>query len=233
MSRDRIAENILKKTLDDRVIYKETEPTQVDGSEYFHKGQVLDSGDQKSVHPETVKPSQISEDHLEEIASETVKNLDKQMLDYNQEAAVESALVLTIRDFMGGLYDGKIDAENYLQLKGLVKKMKKIGTIRTASYYTSKLDKIANEIREMVVSGEISPDLGYELEHALDEVSDEIEKDVTASVFEDHQLKILKDTVKNPNKSLLGGPDADEAKKILKKKFKFTDKQISDLENKK
>lgn len=45
-----------------------------------------------------------------------------------------------------------------------------------------------------------------------------------------HQLKIMIDTVKNPNKGLLGGPDADEAKRILKQKFHYTDKQIADLE---
>lgn len=47
---------------------------------------------------------------------------------------------------------------------------------------------------------------------------------------EKHQLKILIDTVKNPDKGLLSGPDADEAKRILKEKYHYTDKQISDLE---
>lgn len=51
---------------------------------------------------------------------------------------------------------------------------------RTASYYTSKIDKIANEIRNMVVAGELSPEQGYELEYALDEVSDELEKHASA-----------------------------------------------------
>lgn len=50
-----------------------------------------------------------------------------------------------------------------------------------------------------------------------------------ASVPDQHQLKILKDTVINPMKSFLGGPNASEAEKILKTKFKFTDEQIKAL----
>lgn len=50
------------------------------------------------------------------------------------------------------------------------------------------------------------------------------------SVPDKHQLKILKDTVKNPSKGMfLGGPSAEEAEKILKKKFGFTDAQIKKL----
>ena len=49
-------------------------------------------------------------------------------------------------------------------------------------------------------------------------------------VADSHQLKILKDTVKNPSKGLfLGGPTAEEAEKILRSKFGFSDKQIQDL----
>lgn len=53
---------------------------------------------------------------------------------------------------------------------------------------------------------------------------------VVENATEKHQLKILIDTVKNPSKWLLGGPDANEAKRILKEKFHYTDKQIADLE---
>lgn len=49
------------------------------------------------------------------------------------------------------------------------------------------------------------------------------------SVPDQHQLKILKDTVRNPAKSFLGGPSAKEAEEILKKKFHFTDAQIQKL----
>lgn len=168
MSRDKIADNIVKA---------------LDGSAYFHKEQVLDSGDARPEREPYLTPSKISEDHLQEIAAEAAKILDKDLMAFNEEAAVESALELTIRDFSGGQYDGKVDAESFLKLKGLVMDRKKIGGFtmkRTASYYTSKIDKIANEIRNMVVAGELSPEQGYELEYALDEVSDELEKHASA-----------------------------------------------------
>jgi hypothetical protein len=50
-------------------------------------------------------------------------------------------------------------------------------------------------------------------------------------VADKHQLKILIDTVKNPMKGLLGGPDAKEAEHILRTKFKYTDAQIHKLKH--
>jgi len=51
-----------------------------------------------------------------------------------------------------------------------------------------------------------------------------------ASVPDTHQKKILIDTVKNPMKGkFLGGPSAEEAEKILRKKFGYTDDQIKKL----
>jgi len=44
-----------------------------------------------------------------------------------------------------------------------------------------------------------------------------------------HQEKIAKDTVKNPNKSLLGGPSPEEAEDILRNKFGYSDAQIEKL----
>ena len=50
------------------------------------------------------------------------------------------------------------------------------------------------------------------------------------SVPDKHQLRVLKDTVKNPLKGVfLGGPSAEESEKILRDKFGYTDKQISNL----
>ena len=49
-------------------------------------------------------------------------------------------------------------------------------------------------------------------------------------VYERHQLQISLSTVKNPLKVLLGGPSVDEAKRMLKEKFGYTDKEVSDLE---
>lgn len=45
-----------------------------------------------------------------------------------------------------------------------------------------------------------------------------------------NQLKVLVDTIKNPSKGMfLGGPSAEEAEAILKKKFGYTDMEISKL----
>ena len=50
------------------------------------------------------------------------------------------------------------------------------------------------------------------------------------SIPDKHQEKICKDTVKNPAKGMfLGGPSAEEAEKILRKKFGYTDAQIKKL----
>ncbi len=45
----------------------------------------------------------------------------------------------------------------------------------------------------------------------------------------DHQKKIAIDTVKNPDKGLLGGPDAEEAEKVLKDRYGYTDDMIAKL----
>ena len=56
---------------------------------------------------------------------------------------------------------------------------------------------------------------------------------IVSELFDDvgdkHQKKIAIDTVKNPSKSLLGGPSPEEAEKILKDKFGMSDKQIQKL----
>jgi hypothetical protein len=45
-----------------------------------------------------------------------------------------------------------------------------------------------------------------------------------------HQLKICKDTVRNPLKGMfLGGPSASEAEQILRDKFGYIDEQIQKL----
>lgn len=63
-----------------------------------------------------------------------------------------------------------------------------------------------------------------------DKILSAYDKILEASVADKHQLKILKDTVKNPAKGkFMGGPSAEEAEKILRSKFKFTDAQIKKL----
>jgi len=51
------------------------------------------------------------------------------------------------------------------------------------------------------------------------------------TVAEKHQLKILKDTIRNPMKALMGGPTEREAEKILKEQYGYTEKQIDKLRN--
>ena len=56
---------------------------------------------------------------------------------------------------------------------------------------------------------------------------------IISELFDDvgdkHQKKIAIDTVKNPSKSLLGGPSPEQAEKMLKDKFGMSDKQIQKL----
>jgi hypothetical protein len=49
------------------------------------------------------------------------------------------------------------------------------------------------------------------------------------NTFDKHQLKILVDTVRNPNRWLLGGVSESEAKQILKNKFNYSDQKIKSL----
>jgi len=44
-----------------------------------------------------------------------------------------------------------------------------------------------------------------------------------------YQLKILIDTVRNPDLWLLGGPNESEAKQILKSKFNYSDNEIKEI----
>jgi replicative DNA helicase len=68
---------------------------------------------------------------------------------------------------------------------------------KPASYYTSQIDKVANEIRSLVTAGELSPEDGYALELGLDEVSDEIEKEASA-LEHDADEKYMADFGKEP-----------------------------------
>lgn len=49
------------------------------------------------------------------------------------------------------------------------------------------------------------------------------------SLCDQHQLRVLRDTVRNPLKSLLGGPTLPEATLILKEKFGYTEKDLDQL----
>tara|TARA_Y100000401_G_scaffold94233_1_gene80705 strand:- start:446 stop:619 length:174 start_codon:yes stop_codon:yes gene_type:complete len=49
------------------------------------------------------------------------------------------------------------------------------------------------------------------------------------TTLDKHQLKILVDTVRNPDRWLLGGVSESEAKEILKSKFNYSDQKIKSL----
>lgn len=49
-------------------------------------------------------------------------------------------------------------------------------------------------------------------------------------ILDKHQLKILIDTVRNPNKWLLGGPNESQAVQILKTKFNYSDRKIKAIQ---
>jgi len=53
----------------------------------------------------------------------------------------------------------------------------------------------------------------------------------TMTVAEKHQLKILKDTIRNPAKALLGGPTEREAEQMLREQFGYTPNEIDKLRN--
>ena len=53
--------------------------------------------------------------------------------------------------------------------------------------------------------------------------------ELAEGIADNRQKKIAMDTLKNPKKSILGGPSPEEAEKILKKKFGMSDKQIAKL----
>lgn len=56
------------------------------------------------------------------------------------------------------------------------------------------------------------------------------EKKLPKNPADKHQLKIAINTVKNPMKGkFMGGPSAEEAEKILKDKFGYTDSEIKKL----
>ena len=49
------------------------------------------------------------------------------------------------------------------------------------------------------------------------------------NTLDKHQLKILVDTVRNPDTWLLGSVNESEAKQILKSKFNYSDNEIKEI----
>ncbi len=79
----------------------------------------------------------------------------------------------------------------------------------------------------------IQPDLKDEilkyLNSKYNEGLSEGKRKPQCTLADKRQKKIAIDTVKNPKKSLLGGPSAQEAEKILRDKFNYNDKMIAKL----
>lgn len=57
----------------------------------------------------------------------------------------------------------------------------------------------------------------------------EAKKPPRSNVADYNQHRIAVDTVKNPNKSMFGGPSAEESEEILRNKFGYTDQEINML----
>ena len=89
------------------------------------------------------------------------------------------------------------------------------------------------ELRDMIMVLDMDDDSKTSALTALDQVADDItileSKDGANTSDGKHQEKICRDTVRNPNKSMLGGPSPEEAEKTLKSKFGYSDEKISKL----
>jgi len=89
------------------------------------------------------------------------------------------------------------------------------------------------ELRDMIMVLDMEDDSKTSALTALDQVADDItvfeSKDGANTSDGMHQEKICRDTVKNPNKSMLGGPSPEEAEKTLRSKFGYSDDKISKL----
>ena len=89
------------------------------------------------------------------------------------------------------------------------------------------------ELRDMIMVLDMDDDSKTSALTALDQVADDItifeSKDGANTSDGKHQEKICRDTVRNPNKSMLGGPSPEEAEKTLRSKFGYSDDKISKL----
>jgi len=89
------------------------------------------------------------------------------------------------------------------------------------------------ELRDMIMVLDMDSDSKTSALTALGQVADDItifeSKDGANTSDGKHQEKICRDTVRNPNKSMLGGPSPEEAEKTLRSKFGYSDNQIAKL----
>jgi len=146
--------------------------------EYFNTKRVLDSGNtlRAEYRDPYVNPANVSLDDLVVLAKHASEVMDKQLMEYNFNAAKESAIELTLRSFANGKFDGKVDANGRNQIFNLMGSTKTGGIMnKTAKFYTERLDAIANQVRSLVANGKLHAKYGFQLEMALDKVSDALE----------------------------------------------------------
>lgn len=164
--REKIADKILKKAVDE-------------GRIYFHTHRVLEDGHDKMVLNSTWErykdPSNVTQDDLLLLAKHASEIVDKDLMDYNTLSAKHSAVELTIKTLGNGKYDGKINGDNFYKIVNLMN-LKTGGKMeKTAKYFTDRLDKVADHIRKLVRANMISPKNGFAMEMALDQISDDLE----------------------------------------------------------
>ena len=113
------------------------------------------------------------------------------------------------------------------------KKKKKVKEGHSNARHQAQTMLKLEELRDMIMVLDMDDDSKTSALTALDQVADDItileSKDGANTSDGKHQEKICRDTVRNPNKSMLGGPSPEEAEKTLKSKFGYSDEKISKL----
>ncbi len=109
---------------------------------------------------------------------------------------------------------------------GLSKKKKKELDGRTTAYKLHRRKLEAQREKRKRLKATLCGSFREDLENRFDEFKEPLEE---LSPADKNQKKIAIDTIMNPDKSLLGGLIPNEAEKILKTKFKFTDQMIKKL----
>lgn len=169
-------------------------------NDYFHKHMVLDGGEKLRAEKREayVNPSMVSQDDLVVIAKHASSLLDKELMKYNLETAKHSAVEMAVRSFSHGKYDGKIDSSNFYKIVNLMNsKTGGIMNLKLAQAITSRLDRIAEEVKKLQDHGKLDKKYAYNLQMLLDRVSDDIEK--TAHKLEgDSDEKYMNDFGNDP-----------------------------------
>lgn len=191
MGNKKIAEKILEKLA---TVHSDN------GWDYFSRHKVLDSGDKREPREPYLNPSGVGLDDLMVLAKHASNLVDKQLAEYNSDAAKHSAVELAVKTFAQGKYDGKISSVNFYKILNLMnsktggkKQMNKV-----AKFYSARLDKIAGYVRNLVESGQLSPKHGYNLEMALDQVSDHMEGKLAKALQHDSDEKYMANFGEDP-----------------------------------